>query len=407
MGTHISILAIDRSPFGVPLSLPAPMLYRHLLRPALFRLLPDAEDAHDFGLGALAALSEACRRCPPLLRLARRLTAASDDPPAWGRSETLSLPRLSRTLAGIRFPGPVGVAGGFDKRARAIHGWAALGFGFVEVGTVTRHAQPGNDRPRAFRIPARQALINRFGFNNPGSDALAETLRRLGPFPIPVMVSIGKSKITPNEEAAADYLHSLRAVHPVADLISVNVSSPNTPGLRSLQDADALRGLLSAIMDEARRLGPPPQTRWHSTDPAHPAPTTIPVFLKISPDMSDTALDELLTVVIDCGITGLIATNTTLDRSALPADTPHRDEAGGLSGAPLIIRSLEVIRHIRACCPALPLIGVGGINSPETAKDMLEAGADLIQIYTGLVYEGPGLIRAINRKLRSDLGNYQ
>jgi dihydroorotate dehydrogenase len=301
----------------------------------------------------------------------------------------------------------VGVAGGFDKSARAIHGWAALGFGFVEVGTVTRHAQPGNDRPRVFRLPEQEALINRFGFNNPGSEAVASRLRSLRPFPIPVMVSLGKSKVTPNEEALEDYLFSLRACHDVADLICINVSSPNTPGLRKLQDRDALDTLLRGIIAEAACLGPNRHSPWRVSASSQPgaaedAPT--PVFLKISPDLSEEALEELLSVVTDCGASGLIATNTTLDRTCLPPEVLHREETGGLSGAPLHRRSLEVVRAIRRRCPDLPLIGVGGIRSPQTARAMLDAGADLIQIYTGLVYEGPGLVRDIHRELRRSHG---
>jgi dihydroorotate dehydrogenase len=378
------------------------LIYQNVIRPALFRLFPDAEMAHDVGLESLVLLSSSCRRFPSLLSAFRRWAGCRPDEPPWGESGALSMPNLGRVVAGVRFPSPIGVAGGFDKRARAIHGWAALGFGFVEVGTVTRHPQPGNDRPRVFRLPHQQALINRFGFNNGGAEDLASTLRKLGPFPIPVMVSLGKSKVTPNEHAIEDYLFSLRTCHPVADLISINVSSPNTPGLRQLQDRAALTDLLQAILNEVRSLGAPPQPQWWVEGNGCPHHT--PVFLKISPDLSDTALEELLTVASQCGVQGLIATNTTLDRSAIPVGTPHRDETGGLSGAPLHSRAVSVVATIRQSLPTMPIIGVGGIRCPETAQAMLQAGAQLIQIYTGLVYEGPSLVRSIHRQLLHEPG---
>jgi dihydroorotate dehydrogenase len=363
------------------------MIYRSIIRPVAFRCFPDAEDAHDWGMAAMGALAWTCRQIPALAQIAKTLTGATN-------------PQLSRTIAGIRFPTPIGLAGGFDKQARAIHGWAALGFGFAEVGTVTCHPQPGNPRPRLFRLPQQQAIINRFGFNNPGCHALALNLRRQLPFPIPVMVSLGKSKITPNEQATEDYLESLRQVHPYADLISINVSSPNTPGLRQLQDRIALQELLSALQSEGRRLGPNPSALWRET--RHLQNPT-PLFLKISPDLTTYALDELLEVVTEQKVAGLIATNTTLDRDKIPATTPRRDETGGLSGPPLHEKSLQVLRHIRRQLPKIPLIGVGGIHNPQTAMAMFEAGADLVQIYTGLVYEGPGLPRLLNLHLRDKL----
>ena len=335
-------------------------LYRGLVRPALFRIGGgDAEVAHEWTLRRLEALSHR----PAVLRALRRPYAV--DAP--------------RTVFGVRFPNPVGLAAGLDKDGRALPAWPALGFGFVEVGTVTRHPQPGNPRPRLFRLPDSAGLINRMGFNNAGADALAARLEKVGPLPVPLGVSLGKSKVTPLDEAVDDYVYSLRALRRYADYVAVNVSSPNTPGLRSLQDRSALATLLAALRAEADGT---------------------PILVKVAPDLTDHALGELLEVCAAHGVAGLIATNTTLSRDALaPADTARAGEAGGLSGRPLAERAREVVTFIAKRCD-LPVIGVGGITTPADARRLLDAGASLVQLYTGLVYAGPGLVRRIVRELR-------
>jgi len=326
------------------------MIYRRLVRPVLFRR--DAEAAHEWTLQRLAALS----RRPAALAAVSRLFARE----------------APRTVFGIRFPNPVGLAAGLDKDGRALPAWPALGFGFVEVGTVTRHAQPGNPQPRLFRLPASQAVINRMGFNNAGALALAERLDKAGPLPVPLGISLGKSKITPLDEAVGDYLFSLRALGQHADYVAVNVSSPNTPGLRALQDRAALSDLLAALTSE----------------------TTKPILVKVAPDLTDHALGELLDVCADRGVAGLIATNTTLSREGV-----RTAEAGGLSGRPLTERAREVVTFI-AKRSELPVVGVGGILQPEDALRLFDAGACLVQLYTGLIYTGPILVKGIVRGLR-------
>ncbi len=333
------------------------MIYQRLARPVLFRR--DAEAAHEWTLRRLAALA----RRPAALAALRRLYA---------------LP-APRTVFGLRFANPVGLAGGMDKDGRALPAWPALGFGFVEVGTVTRHPQPGNPRPRVFRLPASRAVINRMGFNNAGADALATRLAALGRLPVPLGVSLGKSKVTPLGEAVEDYLYSLRALRPYADYVAVNVSSPNTPGLRALQDREQLAELLGALRAEAGGT---------------------PVLVKVAPDLTDHALGELLDVCAAYGVAGLVATNTTLSRDGLaPLDEALAGEAGGLSGRPLTQRALEVVTFV-AKRSELPVVGVGGIMAPEDALRMFDAGACLVQLYTGLIYAGPALVKAINRGLR-------
>jgi dihydroorotate dehydrogenase len=334
------------------------VIYSRVLRPALFRLGGgDPEVAHERTLAGLRALA----RVPPAISLLRRY---------FGRSSP-------RTVFGVRFPGPVGLAAGMDKDGSALPAWPALGFGFVEVGTVTRHPQPGNPRPRLFRLPDSVAIINRMGFNNAGADALAARLRGLGPLPVPLGVSIGKSKITPVDDAVSDYLYSLRTLQPHASYVAINVSSPNTPGLRSLQDRAALDTLLGALRADA----------------------TIPLLVKIAPDLTDDALAELLEVCDAHQIDGLIATNTTLARDGIaPTDTPLAAQPGGLSGRPLTSRARDVVAFISKHTNAnLPIIGVGGIHTPDDARRLLDAGAILLQLYTGLIYQGPNLVRKINR----------
>jgi dihydroorotate dehydrogenase len=289
---------------------------------------------------------------------------------------------------GIRFPGPVGLAAGMDKNGIALPAWRALGFGFVEVGTVTAHPQPGNEKPRLFRLVESEAVINRMGFNNLGSAALADRLEAYGPLGYPLGISIGKSKVTPLEDAVEDYVTSLRRLYRYGDYFAVNVSSPNTPGLRSLQDAGQLRDLLTALHAEAAGLSS------GSRDAK-------PILVKIAPDLTEQAIDELLGVCTDSRVAGIIATNTTIGRSGLAAsDQASAAEAGGLSGRPLTEISAKAVAHIHAeTGGALPIIGVGGILEPSDATRLFDAGASLVQVYTGLIYRGPGLIRLINRSL--------
>jgi dihydroorotate dehydrogenase len=284
-----------------------------------------------------------------------------------------------RTVFGVRFPSAVGLAAGMDKDGLALKAWPALGFGFVEVGTVTRHAQPGNPRPRLFRLRDSGAIINRMGFNNEGADALAARLADLGPIGVPLGISIGKSKVTPVEEAVGDYVHSMRALRRFADYVAINVSSPNTPGLRGLQDRAMLDELVGALQAESGGT---------------------PLLVKIAPDLTDEAIGEVLQVCADHSVAGLIATNTTIAREGLALrDAARAVEAGGLSGRPLTGRAREVVGFIHRQAPELPVIGVGGISSVDDAKRMLDAGASLLQLYTGFIFGGPSLVRAINREL--------
>ncbi len=334
------------------------MFYRSLVRPLLFALEP--ETAHHLAISSL------------------RL--ASDLPALLGPLRSFAPPARPVKLFGIEFRNAVGLAAGFDKNAVALPAWEALGFGFVEVGTVTAQAQPGNPRPRIFRYPAQQALINRLGFNNDGADAVAERLGKLrasGRWPrIPVGINLGKSKATALADAPDDYLYSFRRLREFADYITLNVSSPNTPGLRALQATDALVSLLRVIARENR------------------APSR-PILVKIAPDLAPEDLRELIAACEAHDVAGLIATNTTLDHRAI-AGSP--DESGGLSGAPLRERSTEFVREI-ARLSRLPVIGVGGIFDGASAREKLAAGAQLIQLYTGYIYRGPALVREIVRAL--------
>jgi len=348
------------------------MIYERVARPVLFRIGGgDAEAAHERTLAALAVLAKR----PRLVAAARRFAG----------------PESPTTVFGVRFPNVVGVAAGLDKNGVALPAWSALGFGFVEVGTVTRHAQPGNPAPRLFRLPASQGVINRMGFNNDGAEALARRLAAWGPhtapgrsglWPVPLGISLGKSKVTPLEDAVEDYVASLRSLHSYADYVAVNVSSPNTPGLRSLQDRGQLGALLAALRREGDALA------------GHGRPS-VPLLVKIAPDLTEPAIAEVLDVCTEHGVAGVIATNTTLSRDG--ATGAHAGEAGGLSGRPLTARALEVVRFIAGETGGrLPIIGVGGILCADDAHRMLDAGASLVQLYTGLLYRGPGLVRQIN-----------
>jgi dihydroorotate dehydrogenase len=339
--------------------------YRKLVRPLFFRA-SDAEEAHHRTVALVEALGSR-----PWTRRGLALGLRPDSRPVH--------------VLGITFPNRVGLAAGMDKDGRGLCAWAALGFGHVELGTVTAQPQPGNPRPRLFRLPASRAVINRMGFNNDGVVALATRLRAAraqGAVDIPVGVSIGKTKVTPLEGAVDDYLTSVRALHGLADYLAVNVSSPNTPGLRSLQDARPLAELLSAVVRETRELAG--------------AGAATPVLVKLAPDLTDAALEEALEVAIGAGAAGLIATNTTTSRTYVaPPDRAVADrESGGLSGAPLTRRSREVVRRIRGRTD-LPVIAVGGVMTSGDATALFDVGADLVQLYTGLVYAGPALVRQV------------
>jgi dihydroorotate dehydrogenase len=326
-------------------------VFTSAVRPVLFRLGGgDAEKAHEFTLDRLAGLGAGSRA------LLHRRYAVQAPVEAFG----------------VRFPNPVGLAAGMDKNGVALPAWPALGFGFVEVGTVTAKPQPGNDKPRLFRLRDSEAVINRMGFNNGGAAALAARLAELGPLGVPLGVSLGKSKVTPLEEAVEDYLTSYNLLHPHADYIAVNVSSPNTPGLRTLQDKSALGALLAALVGKK------------------------PVLVKIAPDLTEPAIAELLEVCLAAGAAGVIATNTTLSREGVAAaDQPRAAETGGLSGRPLTERARKIVHFVHEETGGrLPVIGVGGILEADDAARMFDAGAALVQLYTGFIYRGPALVRA-------------
>ena len=332
--------------------------YERLVRSFLFSL--DAETAHQFTI--------------------RLLGSASHFDVALSALRSFQPPAKPKTVFGLNFPNPIGLAAGMDKNGVALPAWAALGFGFIEIGTVTAKPQPGNPKPRMFRLPAQQALINRLGFNNDGADAIAARLRRLsnsGRWPaVPVGINIGKSRATPLEQAKDDYLYSFRLLRDFADYVTINISSPNTPGLRELQEPQRLSELLRAIANE-------------------PKATQKPIVVKISPDLSPAELKAILAVCEDNGVGAIIATNTTLDHSSIP---PQLDQAGGLSGAPLRAKSTAFVHEI-AAQSTIPVIASGGICDAASAREKFQAGAQLIQLYTGFVYSGPGLLREIMAKL--------
>ena len=337
-----------------------------LARPFLFGL--DAEQAHELTLDALARTQHT--------------------PLAW--AYTRPLVRDPVTLAGLSFPNRVGLAAGLDKNARCIDAFGAMGFGFVEVGTVTPKAQPGNPKPRMFRLPRAQALINRLGFNNDGVEAFVANVRKSG-FRGKGRIlglNIGKNAATPIERAADDYLLALDAVYPHADYVTVNISSPNTRNLRELQSDDALAALLGTLSARRRQL-----SQQHARQ--------VPLFVKIAPDLEPEQVSHIARILREHGMDGVIATNTTVSRSAVQG-LPHATEAGGLSGAPVREASNQVIRQLRqALGPDFPIIGVGGILSAADAVGKIDAGADLVQIYTGLIYQGPALVQQAAKALRN------
>jgi dihydroorotate dehydrogenase len=354
------------------------MLYRHLIRPALFARGRDPETIHEEALRLLAWFSRSPQRTRALARALAFDNAKPD-------------PRLERHVFGLRFPNPIGMAAGFDKNAVAVPALAALGFGFLEVGTLTRSPQPGNPRPRLFRLPDDEALINRMGFNNEGAEAVAARLAQLPSVDIPLGVSLGKSKVTPLDEAEADYLDSLAAVYPHGDYFAVNVSSPNTPGLRALQEHDRLDALTAALTARLRALAA-------AEGRARPKP----LLVKVAPDLDDAALADVVAVCLARGVDGLIATNTTLTRDGLTHPCP---EGGGLSGRPLHARAVQVVRQLHALAgDRLPIVGCGGIATPDDAQRFLDAGATLLQVYTGFIYEGPLLARRLALALAQNQG---
>ena len=327
-----------------------------LVRPLLFAM--DAERAHGLTLASL--------------EVARRI----------GMKSLLATPPqpLPTRALGLTFPNPVGLAAGLDKNGAHIDALMELGFGFVEIGTTTPRPQPGNPKPRLFRIPEHEALVNRLGFNNEGVDALVRNVEKARrPNGALLGINIGKNKDTPNENAADDYLHCLRRVYPLADYVTVNISSPNTAGLRELQEEQQLRALVGTLREAQEKLAAQHGRR-------------VPLLVKVSPDLTDEDVDAASRVLSDMGVDGVIATNTTVSRVAI-SQHPMAQQAGGLSGAPLLGRSTATLRRLRTRLPeSMPLIGVGGILSGADAVAKTAAGAQLVQLYSGLVYRGPKLV---------------
>ena len=297
---------------------------------------------------------------------------------------------IEKEVFGIKFKNPIGLAAGFDKDGKYYKTMSQLGFGFVEIGTVTPLPQGGNAQPRLFRLPKDRGLINRMGFNNEGVDKMVSRLKSKGKGQVIVGGNIGKNKLTPNEDAQLDYEKCFHKLYPLVDYFVINVSSPNTPGLRSLQAKEPLTKLLSHIMNLRAEKE-----------------NEVPVLLKISPDLGWEQIDEVLEIVEEVGLDGLIATNTTISRAELHTASQTIDKIGngGLSGEPLRNRSLEVVKYIHKKKPNLPLIGVGGISHPTHVLDMLNAGADLVQVYSGLVYSGPSLIKNAKKALVNQSSN--
>jgi len=345
------------------------MLYRSLLRPLLFRLPP--ETAHELALNSLSF-------APKLTK-----TLLGD---RFKRSPFGKLRRF-----GLTFSNPIGLAAGFDKDGIVLESLAALGFGFIEAGTVTYHPQPGNERPRLFRLPLDKALINRAGFNNQGAAAFAQRVKNKKPDCV-LGVSIGKSKVVALEDAVADYLKSFEAVYPIADYVAVNVSSPNTPRLRELQQAEQLDELLRALQQRNLELSQQPDGRG-----------VLPLLVKLSPDLDRDDLEKIVAVARRNEVAGIIATNTTTIRAPLKTGDEEVQACGegGLSGAPLRSRSRKMIATLyNLTAGTMPLVGVGGIFNAEDAWEMISAGASLLQVYTGFIYEGPAIAKRINEDLR-------
>lgn len=344
------------------------MLYRHLGKPLFFKL--DPEKAHHLVINGLHKAA----KIPGGTSMMRGMYGIPDSP------------ELSTDLFGLRFPSPVGLAAGLDKNGEAVDGFSAIGFGFMEVGTVTPKAQPGNDSPRLFRLPPDEALINRMGFNNLGAEEMAKSLGSLKSRHIPIAVNIGKNKVTPNEEAHHDYEKCISVLYPYADFFVVNISSPNTPDLRNLQHGSELAILLDAVMKEMSKQ-------------AALTGSSKSVLVKIAPDVNDAELEYMIDTIQNSGVSGLIATNTTLSREGLSHS--NAKEMGGLSGKPLRERSTEIISRVyRQTSGRLPIIGSGGIFTADDAYEKIRAGASLVEIYTALIYEGPEVNRKIHRGLK-------
>ncbi|WP_342670258.1 quinone-dependent dihydroorotate dehydrogenase [Melghirimyces thermohalophilus] len=339
-----------------------------VIKKCLFRMEP--ERAHQWAVNAL----QAAQQTPVLLWALERKQAVRD-------------PRLAVQSGQLHFPNPVGMAAGFDKNATIYPALAALGFGFVEVGTLTPKPQPGNSRPRLYRLEEDDAVINRMGFNNKGIIQAAHSFSTLHRPSVPIGINLGKNKKTPQEEAAGDYRTGLRALYRHGDYFVINISSPNTQGLRDLQHADSLQFLLSDILEEREEL------RRETGE-------VRPIFVKLAPDLNADMMTETVQIGVKLGIDGFIAVNTTRSRKDLVS--PHRTEEGGLSGRPLSSSSTEAIRLIyRVTEGQIPIIGVGGIFDGKDAYQKIRAGASLVQIYTGLIYQGPSIVRSINQKLLS------
>lgn len=343
------------------------MLYRNFGKPLFFKL--DPERAHHLVINGIATSA----KVPGAIPMLRGMYGVQEDP------------MLSTDLFGMQFHTPIGLAAGLDKNAEAVEGFSAIGFGFMEVGTVTPLGQPGNDKPRMFRLPPDEALINRMGFNNEGAGKMRERLSRVKKHPIPVFINIGKNKVTANEDAIQDYLTCIRTLYDQADLFVVNISSPNTPNLRNLQHGDELRALLDAVVKEMKVQ--------NESNGKHKA-----ILVKIAPDVTTDELEHMVATIMHSGVSGVIATNTTLSR--MGATHSNRLESGGLSGKPLTERSREVIRQVYSMTKGqLPIIGSGGVFTAQDAYEQICAGASLVEIYTSLIYRGP----EINRELASGL----
>lgn len=344
------------------------MLYRKFLKPIFFRM--DPEQAHHTVMGGLATAA----KIPGALSIMKGLYGVQEDP------------MLATDLFGLHFHSPIGLAAGLDKNAEAVKGLSSVGFGFLEVGTVTPVGQPGNDKPRMFRLPEDEALINRMGFNNKGADAMLTRLSQLKQHTVPVWVNIGKNKVTPNEAAHEDYLSCIRKLYPVADLFVVNISSPNTPNLRNLQHGEELRQLLGQIVQEMKL-----QNEAVGRNKA--------VLVKIAPDVTEEELAHMTETIVESGVSGIIATNTTLSR--MGTTNQNRLESGGLSGKPLTNRSAEVIRQVYQYTNGkIPIIGSGGVFTAEDAYAQICAGASLVEIYTSFIYRGPDVTRELAKGLK-------
>lgn len=335
-----------------------------LIKPVFFKFAP--EFMHHFVTGALRAAN----KIPGVASLQKNFFHVND-------------PILETEVFGLKFKNPIGLGAGFDKNAAYVKELENFGFGFIEIGTVTPKPQPGNDQPRMFRLVPDAGLINRMGFNNQGAEVAASNLRHLRSKGLLIGGNIGKNKLTPNEQAVEDYIKCFDILFDVVDYFVVNVSSPNTPNLRALQEKEPLKNILNALQSRNSKNG-----------------ISRPVLLKIAPDLTDNQLDDIIEIVQETRIAGVIATNTTISRDNLVSDPKLVQETGGLSGKPLTKRSTEVIRYLsERSNRAFPIIGVGGIHTPADAIEKLEAGASLLQVYTGFIYEGPAIVKTLNKAL--------